>query len=192
MKKQVVVIAGPSGSGETTFTEELMLAYPHFTRAVSATTRPPRADERDGEDYYFITKDRFLEEARAGNIPEHTYVPNRDAYYGAYLPDLRKKLESGKTVIVNTDLGGAMFFKQNYGATTIFLKPKSVQLLHDRLIHREPNMSKDELIARLINATQEMLEAEQNYDHVVFTGKGDFADTILKIIDYLRKDGYGI
>jgi len=192
MKKQVVVIAGPSGSGETTFTEELMLAYPHFTRAVSVTTRPPREGERDGEDYYFVTKERFFDEVRNGNIPEHTYVANRDAYYGSFLPELEKKIASGKTVIVNTDLNGALFYKERYHATTIFLKPMSVQLLHDRLVRRDPDMSKDDLIARLINATQEMFDAERSYDYVVLTGEGGFADTILKMIDLLRREGYAV
>jgi len=191
-KKKIFVIAGPSGSGETTFTEELILAYPHFTRAVSSTTRAPRGEEREGEDYYFMTKEKFFEEVQAGHIAEHTYVKNRDAHYGTYLPDLEKRLASGKTVIVNTDLSGARYFKEHYDATTIFIKPKSMQVLYDRLLRRDPTISKDEVVSRLLNATQEIMEAEHNYDHVVFNEDGEFADTVLKIIDILRNEGYDL
>ena len=191
-KRQLVVIAGPSGSGETTFTEELMLAYSNFTRAVSATTRAPRGNEREGENYYFMTKEKFFEEVQAGNIPEPTFVKNRDSHYGTYLPDLKKRLALGKTVIVNTDLSGAMFFKKNYDALTVFIKPKTMQVLYDRLIRRDPGISKEEVISRLLNAAQEMLEAENHYDVIVFNDDGEFADTILKIVEKLRNEGYAV
>ena len=191
-KRKIVVIAGPSGSGETTFTDELMLAFPHFTRAVSATTRQPRVGEREGEDYYFMTKERFFEEVQAGKIAEHTYVKNRDAHYGTYLPDLENRLASGKTVIVNTDLSGARFFKKQYDALTVFIKPKTMQVLYDRLIRRDSSIGKEEVISRLLNATQEMLEAENNYDVVIFNDDGEFADTMLKIVDRLRNEGYDV
>jgi len=191
-KRKIVVIAGPSGSGETTFTDELMLAFPHFTRAVSATTRHPRGGEREGEDYYFMTKERFFEEVQAGKIAEHTYVKNRDAHYGTYLPDLENRLASGKTVIVNTDLSGARFFKKQYDALTVFIKPKTMQVLYDRLIRRDPSIGKEEVISRLLNAAQEMMEAENNYDVVIFNDDGEFADTMLKIVDRLRNEGYDV
>ena len=187
-----MVIAGPSGSGETTFTEELILAYPHFTRAVSATTRPPRMEEREGEDYYFMTKEKFFEEVQSGRIPEHTFVKSRDAHYGTYLPDLEKRLTEGKTVVANTDISGTQFFKKQYDATTIFIKPKTIHVLYDRLIRRDPMIGKEEVISRLLSAAQEMLEAEHNYDHVVFNEDGEFADTILKIIEILRHEGYDV
>jgi guanylate kinase len=191
-KKQIAIIAGPSGSGETTFTEELMLAYPHFTRSVSATTRLPRAGEREGEDYYFMTKEKFFEAVQSGQIPEHTFVKNRDAHYGTYLPDLEKRIGSGKTVIVNTDLAGARFFKKQYDATTIFIKPKTMAVLYERLIRRDPNITKEEVISRLLSAAQETIEAENNYDYVVFNDDGEFADTMIKIVQQLRREGYDV
>ncbi len=144
------------------------------------------------ENYYFMTKEKFFEEVQAGNIPEHTFVKNRDAHYGTYLPDLNKRLAMGKTVIVNTDLSGAMFFKKNYDALTVFIKPKTMQVLYDRLIRRDPGISKEEVISRLLNAAQEMLEAENHYDLIVFNDDGEFADTILKIVEKLRNEGYEV
>lgn len=192
IQKKVVVIAGPTASGESTFTKEFVLAYPNFERAVSATTRRPRLNEEEGVDYYFMTKEQFFENVQNGNIPEHTYVKERDAHYGTYLPDLQKKLESGKTVIVNTDLHGARFYKDEYGASTIFIKPKSMQTLYDRLIRRDPSITREEVITRLIHASQEILEAEHKYDFTVFNDDGEFADTMVKINDILAKQGYDV
>ncbi len=188
----MVVIAGPTASGESTFTKEFVLAYPNFERSVSATTRRPRMNEEEGIDYYFMNKEQFFENVQNGNIPEHTYVKERDAHYGTYLPDLQKKLDSGKTVIVNTDLHGARFYKDEYGASTIFIKPKSMQTLYDRLIRRDPTITREEVITRLISASQEILEAEHKYDFTVFNDDGEFAETMMKINDILAKQGYDV
>ncbi len=188
--RQVVVIAGPTASGETTFTKEFVAAYPNFARAVAATTRKPRPGEEQGRDYHFFSSEDFFEHVQKGDIPEHTYVRSRDAHYGTYLPDLDEKLASGKVVIVNTDLSGARYFKEHYGAITIFIKPKSMYTLHERLVRRDPGISNDEIIARLLNASQEMLEAEHQYDYTVFNDDGEFVDTMIKIQEILKKEGY--
>jgi len=190
--KNVVVIAGPSGSGETTFTQELTLAYSNFVRAVTATTRPPRSGEKDGVDYYFLTKEKFFEEVQKGNIPEHTYVKSRDAHYGTYLKDLEEKLQQGKTVIVNTDKSGALFYKRKYNATTIFIKPKSLDVLKDRIARRDSNISEREVDVRILQAMQEIVDATGQYDYVVFNTDGEFADTIIDVVDILKREGYSV
>jgi guanylate kinase len=190
--RQVVVIAGPTASGESTFTREFVLAYPNFAHAVSATTRPPRGTEEDGVDYYFFSKEAFFEKVQSGEIPEHTFVKERDAHYGTYLPDLRKKIESGKTVIVNTDLKGAQYFKEHYHAITIFIKPKSMYTLYERLLRRDPTISREEVIVRLLNASQEILGAEHQYDYTVFNDDGEFAETMIKIQEILKREGYDV
>lgn len=191
-KRQVVVLAGPTASGETTFSKEFVTAYPSFTRAVAATTRAPRPGEENGKDYYFFSSEEFFDHVQKGDIPEHTYVRSRDAHYGTYLPDLKEKLDSGKTVIVNTDLSGARYFKEHYGAITIFIKPKSMYTLHERLIRRDPGISNEELIARLLSASQEVIEAEHQYDYTVFNDDGEFADTTIKIQEILKHEGYDL
>ncbi len=191
-RKQVVVIAGPTASGESTFTREFVLAYKNFAHAVSATTRKPRGTEEDKVDYYFFTKEDFFEKVQSGDIPEHTFVKERDAHYGTYLPDLKEKLGSGKTVIVNTDLKGAQYFKEHYGAVTIFIKPKSMFTLYERLLRRDPTISREEVIVRLLNASQEILGAEHQYDHTVFNDDGEFAETMIKIQEILKREGYDV
>jgi len=191
-RKDVIVIAGPSGSGETTFTNELMLAYPNFVRAVTATTRPPRTGEKDGVDYYFFDMERFFEEVQNGNIQEHTYVRSRDAHYGGYIPDLEDKLNAGKTVIINTERSGAEYYKKNYGATTIFIKPKSLDVLRDRIIRRDSHITDLEVDKRMLQAMQEIVDAQGSYDYVVFNTDGEFAETVLSVIDILKREGYKV
>jgi guanylate kinase len=192
MKKQVVVIAGPTGSGETTFTNELGLAFPQFERAVSATTRPPRKGEKNGEDYYFFSKEQFFEEVQEGNIPEYIRVKNRDAWYGSYKPDLDAKLAKGKIVIVNTDLSGMRYFKNHYRATSIFIKPKSLDVLRNRLKRRDVSISEHELDMRMAQATREIADAEHMYDYVVFNTDGEFADTMYDVVAILKREGYDV
>lgn len=191
-KKNVVVIAGPSGSGETTFTRELTLAYSNFVRAVTATTRPPRTGEKNEIDYYFFNREKFFEEVQNGNIPEHTFVKDRDAHYGTYLPDLEKKLKKGQTVIVNTDRSGAHFYRDRYNATTIFIKPKSLDVLRNRIIRRDSAISDREVDLRILQAMQEIVDSTGQYDYVVFNTDGEFADTIIDVVDILKREGYSV
>lgn len=191
-ERKVVVIAGPTASGETTFTKEFILGYTNFVKAISATTRKPREGEENGVDYFFFSKEDFFELVQKGDIPEHTFVKNRDAHYGTYLPDLEKKLSLGKTVIVNTDLKGSRWFKEHYNAVTIFIKPKSMFTLYERLVRRDSHISHEELVMRLLNASQEILEAERQYDHVVFNDDGEFAETMSKIQEILKREGYAL
>lgn len=190
-KKQVVVIAGPSGSGETTFTNELISAYPNaIGRPISATTRPPRSGEQDGRDYYFFSKERFFEEVQQGNIVEYTRVKDRDVFYGTYKPEIEKKLVEFPVVIVNTDLAGARYFKQHYGATTIFIKPKSIDILGARIERRNPDMEPSEVYKRLHDALAEIVAAEKQYDYTVFNTDGEFAETIAEVVAILQREGY--
>lgn len=191
-KRQVVVIAGPTGSGETTFTNELVDAYENITRLTSATTRAPRLNEEHGVDYYFFDKETFFNEVQNGNIIEHTYVSNRDAFYGAYEPDLIEKLKKGLIVVANTDVTGAEFFKANYDAVTIFIKPKSLEVIRDRLRRRDPSITDEEVEQRIKNAHDEITRAEGHYDYIVWNTDGEFADTFIAVIDILRKEGYDV
>lgn len=191
-RRQVVVIAGPTGSGETTFTKELLLSYPNFTKLVTATTRPPRPGEKEGFDYYFFTKEKFFELVQDGTIPEYTHVVNRDAWYGTYMPDLEKKLADGKTIVVNTDLKGARFYKDKYKALTIFIKPKSLDVLRMRIVRRDPSIPEREVNNRMQQALAEINEAENQYDHVVWNQDGEFVDTITRVTEILKLEGYDV
>jgi len=189
--RHVVVIAGPSGSGETTITNEVIRRFSdQVKRLVTATTRPPRAGEKSGIDYYFFTKEEFEREKKKGNIPESTYIQNRDTYYGSYAPDLEKKLKEGHVIIVNPDIVGARFYKKVYDAVTIFIVPESADELERRIRDRSPDLSEKEIILRRENATREMRDERSFYDYVVKNADGKLKGTVDEVVAILKKEGY--
>jgi guanylate kinase len=190
--KQILVIAGPTGSGESTITNEIIKRYPHrVVRLVTATTREPRRGEQNGIDYFFFTKEQFSAARAAGELLEETYVENRNTYYGTYKPDLDEKVARGFIVVINPDLVGAKFYKQHYNATTIFVKPGNVGELRERLRKRNPEMSDAELQMRQENAERE-LEQEHEYDYAVTNSNGDLATAVSAVEKILRKEGYNL
>ena len=188
--KKVLVIGGPTGSGETTITNEIIKLFPVFTRLVTATSRKPRNGEQDKTDYYFFSKKEFEKQIGAGNILEHTYIENRDTYYGAYKPDLDEKISKGLNVIANVDIVGARYYKENYNATTLFIKPKSIEELRSRLLSRDKNIDQEELNKRIKNAENEIEKEMPFYDYIVINADGKLEAAIEEIIDILKKENY--
>ncbi|MDO8668166.1 MAG: hypothetical protein Q7K35_03645 [bacterium] len=190
MKKsgKIVVIAAPTGGGESTITNEIIRRFPSFRRLVTATTRKPRNKEKDGIDYYFLSKKKFKAEIRKGNIVEHTYVKNRQAYYGSYKPDLEKKLKHGHNVIINPDAVGAKYYKKNYQAITIFIKPDSLESIKKRLIARDCDIKPTELRRRLKNAASEIKNESRFYDFIVINRQEKLDQAISKVIEVIRRE----
>jgi len=188
MKTKVFIIAGPSGVGESTITNAIIKKFPNFARLVTATTRPPRLNEKNGISYYFFSKDKFKEKINTGDIVEHTYFPNRDVYYGTYKPDLEDKLRKGLNIIVNLDIIGAKYFKNNYKAVTIFIKPESLEDLQKRLVARDPKISTEELHKRLQNAESEIKNEEKFYDYSVINKDGKLDEAVKKVVAIIKKN----
>lgn len=190
--KNVLVIGGPTGSGESTITNEIIKRFPIFTRLVTATSRKTRSGEREKIDYYFFSKEKFEKEIEKGNIIEYTFVKNRGVYYGTYKPDLDEKVAKGFNIIVNVDMVGAKYYKENYNATTIFIKPKSIEELNGRLISRDKNIKPEELVKRLRNAESEIKNEIKYYDYIVINANGKLEESVKKTIEILRKENYNL
>lgn len=188
--KRVLVISGPTGSGETTITNKIAEKYPNFCKLVAATSRKIRTGEKNGVDYYFLSKDDFVNGIKNGDIIEYTHIKNRDTYYGSYKPDLEKKLEAGLSVIANVDIVGTEYFKENYNATTIFIKPESIDSLRKRLNNRDSGISKKELGERIKNAENEIKNEMSYYDYVVINADGKLNKAIGEIEKILKKENY--
>ena len=188
MKKlgRIVVIAAPTGGGESTITNQIIHLFPSFRRLVTATTRKPRNNEKYGVYYYFLTKNKFKSEIKKGNIIEHTYVKNRQAYYGSYKLDLEKKLKHGYNVIINPDAVGAKYYKKNYRAITIFIKPDSLISIKKRLIARDNNIKPNELKRRLKNAASEIKNESRFYDFIVVNRQGELNHAIKKVVGIIK------
>lgn len=190
MVKQVIVIAGPSGSGKNAVIGALLRRDHRYVRLVTATTRAMRPGEQEGVDYYFLSQEKFDEELAAGNIPEHRFVPALNTYYGIYLPDLEKKIQAGKTVFAQVDIEGARLLKERFNATTIFIMPESLEQFRARLRVRNPEWSQKEFDARMKITEEEMRVHAAQYDYRVINADGKLDETIAQVMDIMRKEGY--
>ncbi len=191
--KQILVIAGPSGSGKNTLIRELMRLHPGTDVLVTATTRTARAGETDGKDYYFFSQERFDEELSAGNIAGERFAPLfGGTHYGIYLPDLRKRLLTSKIIFAPVDITGAEYLKEAYDATTIFLMPESVEAYRRRIRVRNPDMSQVELDLRMKITDTEMRVHAPQFDYRVVSADGALIDVAAQVVDILHKEGYNL
>ena len=187
--KKIVVIAGPSGSGKNSVMQGVLEQCSDCVRLVTATTRDPRPGEQHGVDYYFVSKEVFLEGIQSGSIPEHWHAPDTDRYYGTYVPDLEKKLTEGKTVLTQQQIEAVRFFKKNFGALTIAIVPESLDELRRRIVGRH-EMSEYEVEERLEKARFEMKENEAECAYTIVNARGKLDEAIQQTIDILQKEGY--
>lgn len=167
MSGKLIVITAPSGAGKTTIARHLLESYPMLEFSVSATTRLRRPDEVHGKDYYFLTEEQFQQ-----RISNKSFVEWEEVYKGVYYGTLRNEIESiwktGKDVLFDVDVKGAINLKKQYGdkALTLFIKPPSVEILADRLRSRATETQEriDERIAK----AQAELQFEGYFDETIF------------------------
>ena len=173
MKKgKLVVMSGPSGSGKTTIGNHLVKILPNLEYSISFTTRLPRRGEKDGRDYFFISKEEFQKRVKENLFLEYAQV--FDNFYGTSKNWVLEKLNQGKDILLSIDVQGAAKIKKNYPETRlIFLMPPSLKVLEDRLRRRATDDEK-EVRKRLSMAKEEMAEVA-NYDYVVINDKVDEA-----------------
>lgn len=160
----IMVISSPSGTGKTTICRELITDFKDYQYSISATTRKPRGQEKNGIDYYFMSKEEFLQAKEAGEFIETAqYI---DQWYGTPLRPALKAVESGKIILLDIDIQGGRAIKgQLPQAVTVFLLPPSLAELERRLIGR--GTEAPELIKkRLVKASDE-LKCWNEYDYVV-------------------------
>ena len=190
--KQVIVIAGPSGSGKNAVITEMLKRYRACVRLVTATTRRARPGEIEGVDYHFFSQERFDAELAAGAIPEHRFVPTLNTYYGVYLPELEKRVAEGKIVFAQVDIEGARLLEERYNATTIFIMPESLEEFRGRLRQRNPEWTEKEFEARMKVTEHELRVHAPQYDYRVVNADGRLAETVHEVIEIMLKEGYNL
>ncbi|WP_121248554.1 guanylate kinase [Mucilaginibacter phyllosphaerae] len=167
---KLIIFSAPSGAGKTTIVHHLLGQMPELEFSISATTRPPRGEEVDGQDYYFISLPEFTH-----RIAKKQFVEFEEVYTGTFYGTLRTEIEriwaKGKTVIFDIDVEGGMHLKRKYGeqALAIFVQPPSLAVLIERLTGRGTD-SPEKLQERFAKAEKELNYAPQfdiilkNYD----------------------------
>ena len=142
--------------------------HPEFRLAfsVSATSRPPRGEEKNGVDYYFLSPEEFKRHIEAGDFLEYEEV-YLDRFYGTLKSQVEEKMAAGLNVVFDVDVKGGINIKRYYGdnAMSIFIQPPSIDALRERLIFRATdNMCQIE--ERLAKAEYEMSFAPQ-FDRII-------------------------
>lgn len=190
LKQKVLVISGPTGSGESTLTNLLIEKYPRFCRFITTTSRAPRTGEKNGRDYHFITKDEFEKKIRADKMLEYTHIKNRDQYYGTSKNEFNRISALGKIAILNVDIVGTRFFEKKYGAISIFVALESIDVLRQRLCRRDPQITDAELEKRLENARNELKNEQPFYKYTVVNKQNKLEEALEEIESILINEGY--
>ena len=182
-KGGMFILSSPSGAGKTTLVKKISRNR-NFSVSISHTTRPPRPNEKNGKDYYFVSKNNFKKLIKNGEFLEHAKVFNN--YYGSSKNLVINNLKKGKNTIFDIDWQGTRQIrnkKLNYKLITIFILPPSKQELLRRLIKREKkNMN---TVKKRMKEFKKDLSKWKEYDYVVIND--DLKICYKKIMQVIRK-----
>ena len=164
-KGGMFILSSPSGAGKTTLVKKISKKK-NFSISVSHTTRLPRPNEKNGKDYFFISKNNFKKLIKKGEFIEHAKV--FDNYYGSSKKLVINQLKMGKNIIFDIDWQGTRQIRNknlNYKLLTIFILPPSRSELLNRLMKREKNNTKT--VKKRMKEFKKDLSRWKEYDYVV-------------------------
>ena len=166
----LVVVSGFSGAGKGTLMKELLKRYDNYALSVSATTRQPREGEKDGEDYFFVSREYFQQMIEEGRLVEYAQYVNH--YYGTPRDYVEKKMAEGKDVILEIEIQGALKVKKRFpDALLIFVTPPSAGELRRRLVGRGTETI--EVIGARLRRAAEEASGMEAYDYLLINDEID-------------------
>lgn len=172
----IFVISAPSGAGKTTLSKELIDFFPSLRQSVSYTTRPARAGETHGRDYFFVSREVFLGMVAEGAFAEWAEVHGN--LYGTSIKTLNENSDAGIDILLDIDCQGARQLKDSYaGAVYIFILPPDYAELRRRLQTR--NLDAPEVIERRIAAAAWEIAEARWYDYIIIND--DFSQALAEL-----------
>ena len=164
---KVIIFCAPSGSGKSTIIGSLMPREElHLAFSISATTRPPRGQEQDGVEYFFLTPEEFRRRIAADEFVEYEEVYT-DRFYGTLKSQVEKQLADGQNVVFDVDVHGGMRLKEYFGdrALSLFIQPPSIETLRQRLEGRGTDAP--EVIQQRLDRAAYELSFAPRFDRIV-------------------------
>ncbi len=163
---KVLIFSAPSGSGKSTIVNHILGLHPEIEFSVSATSRLPRGEEKDGVEYLFYSADVFRLLVRDGKFVEYEEV-YPDRFYGTLKAEVNRIWARGHVIIFDVDVKGGVNLKKYFGdqALSVFIQAPSVEVLRERLVKRGTDSAGD-IDKRVAKAAEEMTYAPK-FDKVL-------------------------
>lgn len=175
----LVIVTGPSAVGKGAICRALLERTPGVRFSVSMTTRPPRPGERDGVEYYFVSKEEFERQIATGGLMEWAEVYGN--YYGTPRRQVEEALERGEDIILDIDVVGANSVKARYpDAVSVFVIPPTMAELHARI--RKRGSESEEAVQRRLQEAPRWVENGLTYQYVLVNDDLDQAVAELQAI----------
>ena len=181
---KLIIFSAPSGSGKSTIINYLLTQNLNLAFSISATSRAPRGEEKNGVEYYFLTPDEFRRRISAGDFLEYEEVYT-DKFYATLKSEVERLTSAGKNVIFDVDVVGGVNIKRFYGerALSIFIQPPGIEELRRRLTSRATD-APEVIESRLAKAEYEMGFAPK-FDRIVVND--DLSTAEQEVLQIIKK-----
>lgn len=187
--RKAVIFSAPSGSGKSTIVSHILKLHPELKFSVSAASRAPRGDEKNGVAYWFISADEFRK-----RIADNEFVEYEEVYPGSFYGTLKSEVEriwdNGDAIIFDVDVKGGVNLKKYFGdrALSVFIQAPSVEVLRQRLVGRATD-SPEAIERRVAKAAEEMTYADK-FDHIIVNDdlQKAYADAERLVSDFLSQE----
>lgn len=187
--RKAVIFSAPSGSGKSTIVSHILKLHPELKFSVSAASRAPRGDEKNGVAYWFISADEFRK-----RIADNEFVEYEEVYPGSFYGTLKSEVEriwdNGDAIVFDVDVKGGVNLKKYFGdrALSVFIQAPSVEVLRQRLVSRATD-SPEAIERRVAKAAEEMTYADK-FDHIIVNDdlQKAYADAERLVSDFLSQE----
>ena len=183
------VVSGPSGAGKDTLVDALLKRLPRLRYSVSATTRPPRPGEAEGEDYFFLSREEFERRLTAGAFLE--WFEYNGNLYGTPREFVERTLTQGYDLVMKPEVNGALAIKRGFpDAVLIFLAPDKFSHLRARLLARRTETNEE--IARRLEIAHQEFKFVRDFDYIVINGESRSDEAVLDLQAILQAERFRI